>query len=137
VPQSVIILLVELVRVIVHAALGLVHPLLAVNQLLETLPLQGKERPTCFLWVFELLQVNDLMPQAFYIPQEVFLVEIQGFEDALGLLLEAIGANRIVFKVRDLSVNPRHQSVVTMSLVDAAEFLTEGLLPLQRLIFWV
>lgn len=48
------------------------------------------------------------MPQAFYIPQKVFLVEIQGFEDALGLLLEAIGANRIVFKVRDLSVNPRH-----------------------------
>jgi hypothetical protein len=137
VPQSVIVLLVELVRVIVHAALGLVHPLFAVNKLLETLPLHGKERPTCFLWVFELLQVNDLMPQAFYIPQEVFLIEIQGFEDALGLLLEAIGANRIVFKVRDLSVNPRHQSVVTMSLVDAAEFLTEGLLPLQRLIFWV
>ena len=136
-PQSVIVLLVELVRVIIHAALGLVYPLLAVNQLLETLPLHDQKRPACFFWVFELLQVDDLLPQAFDISKEVFLVEIQGFEDALGLLLEAIGANRVVFKVRDLSVYTRHQSIVTMPLVDAAEFLTEGLLPLQRLIFWV
>jgi hypothetical protein len=66
---------------------------------LETLPLHDQKRPAGFLWVFELLQVDDLLPQAFDIPKEVFLVEIQGFEDALGLLLEAIGANRIVFKV--------------------------------------
>ena len=98
-PQSVIVLMVELVRVIVNAALGLVHPLLAVNQLLETLPLHDQKWPTCFLWVFELLQVDDLLSQAFDIPKEVFLVEIQGFEDAFGLLLEAIRANRIVFKV--------------------------------------
>jgi hypothetical protein len=52
-------------------------------------------------------------------------------------LLEAIGANRIVFKVGDLSINPSHERVITMPLVDAAEFLTEGLLPLQRLILWV
>ena len=136
-PQSVIVLLVELVRIIVHTALRLVHPLLAVNQLLETLSLHDHKGPACFLWVFELLQVDDLLPQAFDISKEVFLVEIQGFEDAFGLLLEAIGANRIVFKVRDLSVYTRHQSVVTMPLVDAAEFLTEGLLSLQRLIFWV
>ena len=89
------------------------------------------------MWVFELLKVDNLLPHAFDISKEVFLVKIQGFKDALGLLLEAIGANRIVFHVCDLPVNPRHQSIVTMPLVDAAEFLTEGLLPLQRLIFWV
>jgi hypothetical protein len=76
VPQAVIVLLVELVRVIVHTALGLVHPLLAINQLLETLPLHHQKRPAGFLGVFELLQVDDLLSQAFDIPQEVFLVKI-------------------------------------------------------------
>jgi hypothetical protein len=51
------------------------------------------------LWVFELLKVDNLLPHAFDISKEVFLVKIQGFKDALGLLLEAIGAYRIVFQV--------------------------------------
>jgi hypothetical protein len=68
VPQSVIVLLVELVRIIVHTAFRLVHPLLAVNQLLETLSLHYHKGPACFLWVFELLQVDDLLPHAFDIP---------------------------------------------------------------------
>ena len=75
-PQTVIVLLVELVRVIVHAALGLVHPLLAINQLLETLPLHDQKWPASFLGVFEFLQVDDLLPQPFDVPKEVFLVEI-------------------------------------------------------------
>lgn len=68
VPQSVIVLLVELVRIIVHTAFRLVHPLLAVNQLLETLSLHYHKGSACFLWVFELLQVDDMLPHAFDIP---------------------------------------------------------------------
>ena len=101
---------------------------------METLSLLSQKWAAYLLGVLEPLEINNLLSEALDIAKEIFLIEIQGLEYALCLLLKTVRTYGLVFEMSKLRIYLCHQCVIAMSLVDASEFLSESLHPLQVLV---